>query len=114
MDDVSKENEEIDNYYCKKCKYSTKNKKDYNKHLSSYKHKNEINKCYNHKCLCGTICNSRTTLWRHKKKCINSNEKIINQQQENINNLTLSILQLVKSNNQLFEFMKNNINPKIT
>jgi hypothetical protein len=106
MDDPVKEKEIIP-YYCEKCNYSTKNKKDYHKHVVTNKHKNEFTHVNKDKftCFCGTLCNSRTTLWRHKKKCTNTN-------QDNINNLTLAVLELVKSNHQLFDLVKNNINPK--
>jgi hypothetical protein len=106
MDDLFKEKESLP-YYCEKCKYSTKNKKDYHKHLVTNKHKNEtdINNDHPFTCSCGNLCNSRTTLWRHKKKCTTI-------KQENITNLTLAVLELVKSNNQLFDFVKNNINSK--
>jgi hypothetical protein len=70
------------NFCCEKCEYTTDNKKDYSKHLSTLKHQNETNetllkqptpqKSPNDKkfsCLCGVTLNSRTTLWRHKKSC---------------------------------------------
>ena len=56
---------------CKFCNYNTLHKGTYERHLASKKHKNEIlnkNHPYNcEKCMLGF--NSRTTLWRHKKKC---------------------------------------------
>ena len=68
-------------YHCILCDYNTSNKKDYNKHLLTQKHKNRENETIetsNSKekdnaiqCFCGNIFNSRTTLWRHKKKCSN-------------------------------------------
>jgi hypothetical protein len=67
------------NFSCILCDYNTSNKKDYNKHLTTQKHKNrecETNTTKksqhfvsNHQCFCGIVFNSRTTLWRHKKKC---------------------------------------------
>ena len=72
----------IPKFFCEKCEYTTDNKKDYSKHLSTPKHQNGTNetllkqlnpqKSLNEKkfcCLCGLILNSRTTLWRHKKNC---------------------------------------------
>lgn len=60
-------------FYCQKCKYNTNNKKDYFKHISTQKHKNnfveEQNNYKKYKCNCGIILNSRTTIWRHKKVC---------------------------------------------
>jgi len=69
-------------YFCEKCVYITSNKKDFIKHSLTAKHQNETNetnlkqicpknpqKSPNLKCVCGMIFNSRSTLWRHKKKC---------------------------------------------
>ena len=62
---------------CEKCEYKTDNKKDYNKHKLTRKHlvetdvkqKNPIFTCE-----CDQLFYSRTTLWRHKKKCLNKKE----------------------------------------
>jgi hypothetical protein len=71
-------------YYCENCYYYTSNKTDYNKHLTTDKHQNASNetnmkqnianiaKSQNDKidkCICGKLFFSRTSLWRHKKKC---------------------------------------------
>ena len=77
------------NYICKPCSFASKNKTDFSRHLSTTKHKmkqNETQKtqknaffrktnfiqqsstkyvCQN----CKKILKSRTTLWRHGKKC---------------------------------------------
>jgi hypothetical protein len=73
---------------CQACDFITNNKKDYNRHLLTSKHKNETKmkqkypdlpqeqielKCH----LCCNTFSSRTTLWRHKKNCIPQNESII-------------------------------------
>ena len=62
-------------YYCSDCNYSTSRKFSYNKHLNTKKHerkkgkkekeKEKIYKCEN----CNKIYKSRTSIWRHKKKC---------------------------------------------
>ncbi len=75
----------IPKFFCEECQYKTNNKKDYIKHLGTSKHSNETNetlenpkiipKSNNHKCDCGIIFNSRTTLWRHKKTCIKKTEE---------------------------------------
>ncbi len=74
--------QKIPKYFCEKCEYKTDNKKDYTKHLGTLKHQNETNETITPQknpqmtCDCGLVCNSRTTLWRHKKKCIiNDNKK---------------------------------------
>ena len=76
-------------FLCEKCEYTTDNKKDYVKHLSTSKHQNETNetllkqinpiKSPNDKpyfCSCGIVFNSRTTLWRHKKMCLGKIETL--------------------------------------
>ena len=66
------------NYECQKCDYITSNLSDYKKHLQTIKH--NATKCNAKKhnlpltCICGVVCNNRTTLWRHKKKCDILNE----------------------------------------
>ena len=74
-------------YECISCQYSSVNLTDYNKHLQTRKHKittNETNEtkmkhleiANNYQCKnCGLIVSSRTTLWRHHKKCISNNHK---------------------------------------
>ena len=66
-------------YACEACDYSTSNKKDYNKHLLTDKHKkhgistdfnNKSQEIPNHSvCECGKIYKERSGLWRHKQKC---------------------------------------------
>ena len=63
---------------CKTCDYSTSRKSQLERHLLTPRHimkQNETqigtiatDKIYD--CNCGDSFNSRTTLWRHKKKCI--------------------------------------------
>ena len=64
-------------YTCNFCDYSTSRNSQYERHLLTSKHilkQNETSsdpkkfkKTYT--CDCGITCNSRTTLWRHKKQC---------------------------------------------
>jgi len=96
------------NFYCEKCDYTTNNKKDYNKHLSTLKHQNDpqmkqINPdmSSNHTCFCGQILNSRTTFWRHKKKCINVPKKENNP--EEISNIL--VIKLLSQNNDLQQLL---------
>ena len=63
---------------CKTCDYSTSRKSQLERHLATPRHimkqnetligTTETDKLYN--CNCGDSFNSRTTLWRHKKKCV--------------------------------------------
>ena len=68
-------------FICKKCDYKTSRKSQWERHLLTAKHKNETEELFlktqiqvcseiktHHKCCCGQFLNSRTTLWRHKKK----------------------------------------------
>ena len=91
------------NLWCEKCDYFTCNKKDFTKHISTLKHKNKENetkvkqnetkKIPNLTCDCGIIFNSRTTLWRHTKKCLMKDEK------------SQLLLEVIKKDNELKEFL---------
>jgi hypothetical protein len=72
-------------FFCVCCEYITGNKKDFTKHVMTPKHQNYAilkqmkqmkqkipknpQKSPELNCCCGCSFNSRTTLWRHKKKC---------------------------------------------
>lgn len=72
-------------FHCEICDYFTSNKKDYDKHLSTPKHKkrdfetNETNLKQKNPliiiCECGETFHSRTSLWRHTKSCNFIDEK---------------------------------------
>jgi len=78
----TKSNEEIPTpqgiFICEYCKYKTGNKKDFNKHLETKKHKKltlgdkipEYNETVKYVCDCGKIYKYRQSLHHHKKKCI--------------------------------------------
>ena len=64
------------NFSCDFCHYITSNKKDYNKHLTTLKHKKlsgdedfspDLGKIY--KCNCGKIYKHSSSLWNHKQNC---------------------------------------------
>jgi len=63
-------------YFCKKCAFSTSNKKDYEKHLLTKKHKNQylsIKKSIQHNCeICNKTYKDASGLWRHNKKFHNN------------------------------------------
>ena len=65
-------------FNCQICDYTTCTKSSFDKHLSTAKHIlnqkatkscSKVAQPSSSQCLCGVTCNSRTTLWRHKKKC---------------------------------------------
>ena len=72
-------------FYCEKCDYYTNNKKDYNKHLSTQKHKMFTKNVQNpntvYFCVCGKEYKYRQSLSRHIKIC--NGKKIPNHNFEN-------------------------------
>jgi hypothetical protein len=100
---ITQKNEII--YECKNCDFITCKKTDYNRHILTQKHKNNIsttdNNAKNEK---NNICdncyksfNDRAGLWRHKKKCniTGSNDESLNKDQ--------LILMLIKQNSELIK-----------
>ena len=104
-------------YSCKTCDYFTCNKKDYNKHISTQKHKiltNDLHKTpknpiismsQNNTCECGNIYKHRQSLYKHKKYCeLIKNCDVLNNIKNNentsqqINFDTNVVLDLVKKN----------------
>ena len=99
-------------YSCEICDYYTVNHYDYKKHLSTRKHfsnesaikslKKSENSIKHHRCdICEKTYCDYSGLWRHKKKCI---------QQERISSNEINtevVLELVKQNKEICEFMMN-------
>ena len=97
-------------FNCELCDYLCCKKSDFEKHLLTRKHINTTN--YNEKiaksysCECGKIYNHRSSLYNHKKTCINPsiNENIVFAQDSSANEikvLTNLVLEVVKSNTEL-------------
>ena len=100
--------------FCELCNYNCSKKSDFNKHLVTRKHKNNVlltnpltNKIANKKnyiCInCDKIYNSRVGLWFHNKKCIinksnDNNEQLYDIEYQDIHNMVLDI---IKSNSEL-------------
>jgi len=100
------------NFYCKKCDYTTCNKKDYDKHLLTRKHKKnenghfgkkmEIKKSPDHKCKCNKLFVTYSGLWKHKNKCnLNLKEPNIDEKDDDFKILTNMVLEVVKQNQEL-------------
>ena len=114
-------------FSCLKCGFNTDHNSDFQKHLMTLKHQNETNETpknpknpekTNFHCVCGIFFNSRTTLWRHKKKCLQKEEPKINQddlikylmkENSDMKNLVLEVCQKIQptinntnSNNKTF------------
>jgi len=115
-------------YFCNNCNYKTCDKKDYNKHLLTTKHKNNMiidisltnlekkseksekseNKNNMFFCKCGKNYKSRQGFYLHKKKCMfidnEENNCIIKSSDISNNQLTLSndvVLKLLNDNQEL-------------
>ncbi len=102
-------------YHCDLCDYFTSDASNYNKHIKTPKHKMKQNifmvenskqmgffACKN----CNKIMKSRTTLWRHEKKCMNENKNVMmNDIEEELNKL--------KSENELLKNENDKLKNKI-
>ena len=80
-------------FHCKKCGFTSRNKKDYTRHLSTTKHKmdnmdniksNAKNPRRAFECVCGKIYKYNSGLSKHRKKCT------LNSKEENIKNIETS------------------------
>ena len=79
-------------FYCEKCDFNCSNKKDYNRHLLTRKHKMEMNgndflpqKTPLYACNeCNTAFKTNSGLWKHQQKCA------IIQDKEQSNNIAIS------------------------
>ena len=103
-------------FCCNLCHFNTFKKTDYDRHVSTIKHKNNVfatpdneknKKKYKCKC-CEKEYNDRAGLWRHKKKCINLNIPF-NNEEEKIQEICDKdlILILIKQTSELLEVVKN-------
>ena len=120
-----------DKFNCDQCDYKCSKKSDYDKHLTTRKHKNSDNSLQNvseplHKkyvCECGKEYNHRQGLYTHKKNCTKKKDqneiivenKIINDiNADSFKILTNLVLEVVKSNTdlqkQMLEVCKNTSN----
>ena len=109
-------------FYCEKCDFSSNNKKDFNRHLSTTKHKmdnmdNTVDKSKNpnrsFECICGKKYKYNSGLSKHKKKCSScfKSEIITNIEETTTSsskdtNVSVEIFsKLVEQNNTLMEKM---------
>ena len=106
-------------FHCDYCHYSSCRKSQYERHISTDKHKMKQNETFvtdlvqksseKSQCICGISFNNRTTLWRHKKKCNleNKNNEDNNQEVNSLSDKDL-IIMLLKQNTELMDMLKNN------
>jgi len=103
-------------FFCEKCDYNTSNKKDFNKHVSTQKHKygdstNNTNdnvpkipkNPQMYECICGKKYKHKGSLWNHNQKC-NFSGKLI-EKKEDLQELVIKLLtdnqEMKKENQQL-------------
>jgi hypothetical protein len=115
------------NNYCEKCDYNTMRKSSYDNHILSRKHILATSSdnpqqilCNKYECeFCNKEYKTRSGLWRHKQKCIKSEEKIIELQEEipkseYINDIINKLIQenklLIEQNQEIMKLMVNNNN----
>ena len=94
-------------FECKCCNYNTSNKKDYNKHLLTAKHKKEadgsINKPRYYICeFCEKQYKSRGSFWKHQQKCdrVPYTQEILPETSTKTSDSQL-IIELLKQNQEL-------------
>ena len=101
-------------FVCENCDFNCSKKRDYNRHLLTAKHQNETNETIlsqnqelkKYVCVCSKECNSRSTLWRHKKTCNHENITIIEDGQIDTSTLDMNlIMQLLKQNDEFKALM---------
>ena len=105
-------------FYCDCCKIKTNNKKDYNKHILTIKHKKNENMIHNdltntphHNslvCLCGKQYKYRQGLQKHAKKCtVKDNSNSVETIQQPTNELVMTLLtQNMELQKQIIELCK--------
>jgi len=103
-------------YNCISCNFKCSKKSNYDTHISTRKHMNATNetnvkqndaKPFTVSCnLCGIIFNSRTTMWRHKKKCQSVvNEVIDGTITTDIKHDSSIIIELIKQNQEFKQLL---------
>ena len=105
-------------FKCEKCNFSSSNKKDYNRHLNTIKHKHNIKQsestissqnCPKYSCLnCGKEYKDNSGLWRHKQKCsdkINEFHKLVNDKLSSKDKQQELIDYLMKENSEFKQLM---------
>jgi hypothetical protein len=99
-------------FICDICNFKSNNKKDYNNHINTNKHKkltntDEISQINNYKCTCGKVYKHRQSLYNHKKVCNYKEEENIKFEiVENNINLEQLVVKLFKENDDIKEIMK--------
>jgi len=100
-------------FTCNDCDFSCSNKFNYDKHTLTTKHKNRTlrtNKMQKnattYECFCGKLYKSRSSLWYHKKKCVQTNTLTIIEEKEREPTDNSIILGLISQNKELMEMLQ--------
>ena len=101
-------------YFCENCNFISCNKKDYNRHIFTLKHKKRMNGLQNeddfapkkpqtYSCECGRIYKYNQGLWKHQKTCklMNSSYEVKQNNENEIKILTNLVMDVVKQNQEL-------------
>ena len=102
-------------YYCEKCDFTSKNKTDFNRHLSTTKHKMVTNGNFNgnnhakivdFSCeLCGKVYKYKSGLSRHRKGCVETNNSLVLKTTSSKN----ALASMESTNQEMFEKLTNTI-----
>lgn len=101
-------------FECKYCDYKTCRKSQYERHLTTQKHKNRKNDTNDtikvpksnseelYECVCGKIYNHRPNLYRHQKSCKKCKDKLVCNVNKLDNDVTSDIIQkLINENTEI-------------
>jgi len=98
-------------FNCDNCAYHTNNKKDYQKHLSTTKHKStskiltteEVNSPNKFLCSCGKDYKHRQSLFTHKKNCKHEEKEKEEGDDDDIANNSTLMMEILKQNQTMLE-----------
>lgn len=104
-------------FYCSICDFKCNKKTDYTRHMNTKKHQKKCNESVISCSTCGKTFNSRTTLWRHSKKCNSGkfdNDNCVFTEQEEQPSVSQTpvidpslVMELVKSNIEFKSIISN-------
>ena len=97
-------------FICEKCDFTCYKESNYKNHLETKKHKLKMSENIFYNKLSNFICencnknyNTLSGLWKHKKKCIIKQNKLISNKDEEINELKNMMKDLMKHNGELMK-----------
>jgi len=103
----------IKTFECDICIFKCSNKFNYDKHILTAKHKNRTlqtkkmpENATAYDCFCGKLYKSRSSLWYHKKKCVQTNSLTIIEEKEREPTDNSIILGLISQNKELMEMLQ--------